>query len=188
VIVNLIRAAMVLTAVAVCVIVPAQPGSAAEAVGCSGEATSYTASGALLDGASAPGAGATEEFPFVIDMDGRVTWAGSTDAVIQNGTYTVTVAGIPVSSGDVGNEEGLRASQGDYSLSELPDVVSILLGSLGEAKIPVTATVTGSGGTCTASGYITGMGSPFASPLFYSAIFFLLIALLMLLWMITLTT
>ncbi len=169
------------------VAVPSGSANAAEAVGCSGEATSFTASGVLLDGATGPGEGGSADRPFVIDMDGKVSWSGSTDAVITNGSWSVNVAGLPVDNGEFTNDDRLQSNSGDFALSELPDLVSAMLGALGEAKIPVSATVTGDGGSCTASGYVTGKGSPYASPLFYSAIFFLLIGLLLLLWMLAIT-
>ncbi|MDO8733226.1 MAG: hypothetical protein Q7L55_11775 [Actinomycetota bacterium] len=174
--------ASVVTAIVVAflsIVFVADGAHAAEAEGCSGNATSYTASGGPLDLAYAPGIGGTEERPFVIDMEGKVQWEGASKVVLKNGAYKVTVSGFPVSSGDFTNDEGLKKSQGEYALSDLPGAVTFMLNSLGEAKVPVTATVTGSGGSCTASGYITGSGSPFASPLFYSGLIFLLIFFLM---------
>ncbi|MDO9485909.1 MAG: hypothetical protein Q7K25_07585 [Actinomycetota bacterium] len=153
---------------------------AADAQGCSGNAASFTAAGEALDLAYAPGIGGTEDHPFVIDMEGKVQWEGSTKAVLRSGNYSVTVSGIPVKSDSFTNKDKLKRSSGEYNLSELPSEVSFLLSALGEAKIPVEVEVTSPNGTCTASGWITGHGSPFASPLFYSGLLLILLFLLML--------
>ena len=162
------------------------PGSAqaAEANGCSGSATSFTSEGATLDVAKAPGAGGTQDQPFVINVDGKVKWEGGTTVVLKSGNYKVTVSGLPFTSGDFTNSDGTKTSKGTYNLSELPGPVRSMLNSLGEAKVPVTAEVTGPEGTCTASGYITGTGSPTSSPLFYTGLFFILIFLLLVFGMI----
>lgn len=159
------------------------PGAAhaADADGCKGNAASFTSGGKALDLAYAPGIGGTEEHPFVIDLDGKVQWEGSTDQVLKSGTYSITVGGFPVKSGEFTNEAGQNKSEGTYNLSELPDGLTFFMGSLGDSKVPVTAEVTGPEGTCTASGYITGSGSPFASPLFYSGLLLILIFFLLLL-------
>ncbi len=154
---------------------------AADAQGCSGNAASFTAAGEALDLAYAPGIGGTEDRPFVIDMEGKVQWEGSTKAVLRSGNYTVTVSGLPVKSDSFTNKDKIKKSSGEYNLSELPGEVTFILSTLGEAKIPVEVEVTGPEGSCTASGYITGSGSPFASPLFYSGLLMILFFLLLIL-------
>ncbi|WP_372594333.1 hypothetical protein [Actinotalea sp.] len=151
--------------------------SAAEADGCSGSFTSKDASGAILDTAEAPGEGATQDDPFQIDPDGTVEWGGSTDAVIQDGSWSVTIAGLPLSSGSVDNAAGETTRDGVQSLADLPGPATWAL--QGAMVIPVTGTITGTGGSCEASGFVTGTGSPTSSPIFFIGAGLGLVGLLM---------
>ncbi len=151
-------------AVAAVVAFPAA-ASAAEADGCSGTFTSKDASGLTLDTASAPGAGATQSAPLRVDPGGSVEWSGSTDAVITDGTWSVTVAGVPFLSGQFANGDGTTTRSGVQDLSGLPGPATWAL--QGAMVIPVSGTITGSGGSCDASGWITGTGSPTSSPIFF---------------------
>lgn len=67
--------------------------SAADATGCSGSAESYGPEGGLLDSMAAPGDGGTKADPFDIFADGTVRYAGRTDAVMRNGTWSVDIGG-----------------------------------------------------------------------------------------------
>lgn len=151
--------------------------SATEADGCSGSFTSQDASGGTIDTASAPGAGATQGDPFQIDPAGRVTWKGGTDGVIKDGTWSVTVAGLPFRSGSFKNTDGETARAGTQDLSELPGPATWAL--RGAMVIPVSGTISGSGGSCEVSGYITGTGSATSSPIFFAGAGLGLIGMLM---------
>jgi hypothetical protein len=164
----------VLTGAIAAVIAFPSAASAAEADGCSGSFTSKDASGATIDTASAPGAGATQSSPFQIDANGTVDWSGSTDAVIKNGTWSVTVAGLPLRSGSFENAAGESSRSGTQDLSLLP--AWALQGAM---AIPVSGTITGTGGSCTASGWITVAGSPTSSPIFFAGAGLGLVGLIM---------
>ncbi len=151
-------------AVAAVIAFPAA-ASAAEAEGCSGSFTSKDSSGIALDTARAPGDGATQDAPFKVDPGGTVEWSGSTDAVITDGTWSVTVGGIPFRTGQLTNTDGETTRSGAQDLSGLPGPATWAL--QGDMVIPVTGTITGTGGSCDASGWITGTGSPTSSPIFF---------------------
>lgn len=158
--------AAVFAAASIGALASASPASAAEAVGCQGMAVSYTQAGTELDRVTAPGPGGTNEDPFLVDFDGTIRWSGSSDAVLQNGAWSVSIGGFPL-SGDVTNESGTREASGTDTIgSKLPAFVKTIL--QGEAKILVTGEVTGSGGqSCVVAVWIqnAGAGSPVASPM-----------------------
>ncbi len=148
----------------------------AEAQGCTIAVTSLSAGGDTLDTASAPGEGGTKDDPFVVDPDGSVAWKGASDAVIKDGEWSVSVAGVPVRSGTFANDEGKKKVSGVQSMDILPSaVVGAVL--TGDQVIPVSGKVTGTGGSCTASGFITGTGSPTSSPMFYAGVASLVLGL-----------
>lgn len=151
--------------------------SAAEADGCSGSFTSHDASGGTIDTARAPGAGATQGDPLRIDPAGSVTWEGATNAVIKDGTWSVTVAGLPFRSGSFKNTDGATSRAGTQDFSQLPGPAKWAL--RGAMVIPVSGTISGSGGSCEVSGYITGTGSATSSPIFFGGAGLGLIGLLM---------
>lgn len=145
---------------------PISAAWAADATGCSGSVVSTDGAGNVLGKATAPGAGATQDDPLPIDSAGMVAWKGSTDAVITDASWSVTVMGVPFLSGTFDNTEGLDTSEGVQNLAELPSGVTWAL--KGSQVIPVSGSITGTGGSCTAEGYITGTGSPTSSPMFYA--------------------
>lgn len=162
------RAQQVLAAGAVIgslALLPVPAALAADASGCSGTVQSLTADGTPLDQAAAPGAGATANDPLVVDPAGSVAWEGSTDVAITSGTWSVTLGGIPFRSGDVDNAAGTTSGSGTVDLAGAPAPVQWVMTS--NAKIPISGSVTGPEGTCTASGYLAGTGgSPISSPAF----------------------
>ena len=135
----------------------------ADATGCQGSATSFTATGEQIQSVTAPGPGATQDDPFTVDFDGPVAWKGSSDAVIANGTWTVTAAPFSF-SGDVTNSSGKKEADGTITPSEyLPFAVPGL--------VLVTVDLSGEGGaTCSVSGWIQFSGNPLASPAGWIAI------------------
>lgn len=169
-------------AVAVLALVPTAPAAmAADASGCSGSAVSRDAGGTVLDVARAPGSGGTQSDPFVADPAGTVAWAGSTATPITSGTWSVSVMGIPFRSGDVSNSEGTTKAAGVQDMAALPAPVRWVL--QGSMVIPVSGTVSGAGGTCTASGFVTGVGAPVGTPMFWSGLALSLLGLALLVWM-----
>jgi hypothetical protein len=146
-------------------IVPASAALAADATGCQGTVASRLADGTPLDKASAPGEGGTASDPFVIDPQGSVAWEGTTDAVITGGSWTVRVGFVPVMSGTADNAEGKTSAEGVVDLGDALAPVQWILQT--NALIPVDGELTGTGGTCSGSGYIAGTGGgTFTSPVF----------------------
>lgn len=174
-----------LAAVAFSLGLPTAVALAAEADGCSGEVVSRSADGAELDRAVAPGDGGTLAAPLVIDGGGVVDWRGETDAVIADATWSVSIMGLPFLNGSFDNADGLTASEGTTDLSTLPAPVAWLL--KGDVKIPVSGSVTGTAGTCTASGYVTGTGSPTSAPMFYAGVAFVALGAILAVWTVAAT-
>jgi hypothetical protein len=129
----------------------------ADASGCQGSATSATATGQEIQTVTAPGPGATQDDPFRVDFDGPVAWEGSSEAVIANGTWTVTAMPFTF-SGDVTNSSGTTTANGTVTPDEyLPFAIPGL--------VLVTVDLAGEGGaSCSVSGWIQFSGNPLASP------------------------
>jgi hypothetical protein len=146
-------------------LLPVPAALAADATGCSGTVQSLTADGAPLDQAAAPGEGGTANDPLVIDPNGSIAWEGSTDVAITSGSWSVSLGGVPFRSGEVDNADGTTSGAGTVDLAGAPAPVQWVLTS--NARIPVSGSMTGPEGTCTASGYLAGTGgSTIASPAF----------------------
>jgi len=162
-----LAALAVLGIVAGAVALPATAASAADATGCTLAVVSTSADGTPLDKATAPGAGGTQDHPFTVDLAGKVAYVGSTDAVITDATYTVTAAGVTIKTDTVANTDKKKATQGTADLSSVQSLKGLLAGGV---KIPVTGTFSGTGGTCTVSGYVTGVGSATSSPILWAGV------------------
>ncbi|MCV2395733.1 hypothetical protein OEB99_15565 [Actinotalea sp. M2MS4P-6] len=151
--------------------------SAVEAEGCSGSVTTTDAAGAELGSVEVPGPGATQADPLPVDPAGTVVWSGSTDAVITNGSWSITVGGVRVASGDLENADGETSAGGTENLADaFAPIAWALRGSM---VIPVSGTLTGDGGSCHGSGWITGTGAVTSSPIFWSGLGLGVIGLLM---------
>jgi hypothetical protein len=167
-------------ALAVSVLVIATPASAAfaaDAAGCSGTVQSYNADGTKLGAAAAPGKGGTQSNPLPVDAAGTVKWSGSTEAAITDGSWSVSVMGLPVLKGSINNPDGMDQASGEQDVSALSGTVGWLL--KGDQVVPVSGELTGTGGSCTASGYITGTGSPTGAPLFLLGVLFSVLGLVL---------
>lgn len=157
---------------ATCAFAPA--AVAADATGCQGEATSFDTVGIPIDQAAAPGEGGTRDDPLDVLWAGSIEWSGSTDAVLQNGTYEVGVAPtdagilvetavgwltqqLPGFSGEVRNESGKTSASGTVSPAEVVGR-PLLTGTYA-----VDWTVTGEAGSCTGSGFVTITDNPRSS-------------------------
>lgn len=160
----------VLTASALVMAAPTSAAFAADAAGCSGSVQSFNADGEKLGTASAPGKGGTQSNPLPIDAAGTVNWTGSTEGAITDGSWSVSVMGLPVLKGAITNPDGLNQASGTQDVSALSGTVAWLL--KGDQVVPVSGELTGTGGSCTASGYITGTGSPTGAPLFLLGVLF----------------
>lgn len=157
---------------------------AADASGCQGQATSYDTDGIPIDTAEAPGAGGTEDDPLDMLWDGTIEWSGSTDEVLQNGSYKVTVspqgggvvfqslvklASGTAFSGDVSNEDGKTASDGTVVPSDVAPV------ALTTGTYKVEWTVTGEAGSCVGSGFVTITDNPMSSVTWWVALTLILL-------------
>jgi hypothetical protein len=137
----------------------------ADATGCSGSATSYSADSAELMSVTAPGPSATQADPFKVDYEGSVAWKGTTDSVIQNGSWTVTARPFSF-GGDVANDSGKQEAEGTITPS---DYLSFAIPGL----VLVTVDLTGAdGATCSVTGWIRFQGNPLASPAGWVALAF----------------
>jgi hypothetical protein len=127
--------------------------TAATANGCTWDATSLDAQGREIDAASAPGRGGTKDDPLLIAADGSVTWRGSSQQVLQNGSWNVRGGGLSLSR-RLGNEAGAQASSGRADVAEyLPDVPGF--DSLVSGLLHVEVTVRGgNGAACTTGGWV----------------------------------
>jgi hypothetical protein len=141
--------------------------------------------GAVLGTASAPGDGGTQADPLPIDLSGAVAWKGSTDTTITNGTWSVAIMGVPALSGSFDNSEALTSSSGVQDLSELPAPLGWAL--QGAMVIPVSGSISGSGGSCAADGFLTGTGSASSSPVFFAGAAFAFLGLVLALTMLLAT-
>ena len=162
---RLIGVAVLVAAMVATVFVGVPLANSADATGCQGRAASFDSSGDIVDRVQAPGKGGTESDPFNIDPEGSVEWAGSTDSVITTGSWSVSTVGFS-RSGDLTNEEGKKAAAGTVDIGGdiwTASVAKVLLS--GKTVYKVTANVTGDGGSCTGTAYITGVGDPAFTPL-----------------------
>ena len=158
--------------------------------GCSGSATSYDVDGNVIDHVRAPGAGGTQDHPFVVAGDGSVAWEGSSKAPITSGTWSVAISGAEVYSGKIDNKDAKTTASGVTSIEELPALARIPLQYmlLTDATVQVDAFVTGSGQNCSATVWLTGVGGATGTPLFWMGAGALLIAMILLIWLIMGTT
>ena len=116
----------------------------------------------------------------------RPFMVGSTTSVIKNGSWSVSGFGWPVMSGSFGNEDGKKKADGVQEMSSIPLLSAFLF--KGSPRIPVSGDVSSSTASCTVSGWVTGVGTPLASPMFWMGAGVLLLATLLLIWLILGTT
>ncbi len=142
---------------------------AAEAEGCSGNFESFDRDGNSISTASAPGSGGTATDPFLVDPEGTVTWNGTTDVAITDGSWTVTVAGVRAFSGGINDEDAEKFNEGTQSMTALPGFVRSMLSE--NIVIAVKGEIAKDGDVlCSASGYIGGTGSTASSPIFIGGV------------------
>lgn len=163
------------------------PAFAADASGCSGVASSSDEHGTKIDNVTAPGPGGTAEDPFEVDLNGPVSWSGETTSVIKNGSWKVSIGGVPI-SGSFENDEGNRTGNGTETVADrIPGLLAVFL--QGGQKLLVTVDITGSGGQCAATVWIKNVGSSAtASPMWFAGIGMAVLGLLGLVWMVSGTT
>ena len=87
------------------------------------------------------------------------TIASSTGPAITSGTFSVTVYGVPVWSGDIDNPDGKTSADGTLDLAETLSVVPIDLVGV----VEVSGSVSGTGGSCSGSAWVRIGGDPLTS-------------------------
>jgi hypothetical protein len=183
------RAVAALVAACACALVAPGVGAAfaADAAGCSGQATSFDDSGVPIDTAEAPGRGGTQEDPLDLMWAGTVQWSGQTDEPIQGGTYEVTVTpqqggallGWALSaitgqvfSGPVENEEANQQASGTVVPSDVTGLPRMLTGTY-----EVAWTVSSASASCTGSGFIAVVDDPTGTVTWWVALILILFGL-----------
>jgi hypothetical protein len=132
----------------------ATPAAAFPLTTCTLGLVSTDGSGAPLDTAASGAPDSTQSDPFKVDWDGRVGYSGSTNLVIKNYTYQVSVFGVPtpIRGGDANDDENI---DGDGSVS---------VGANSPFRVAglyyVSGGYQGEGGECVGSGWFQLLGSP----------------------------
>ncbi len=164
--------AVVLAALGVLVL--AGPVAAFPLTNCTMQATSSTAAGGPLDSIQGGAPDATQQDPFVVDWDGTVAYTGGSNVAMVNNHWGINVFIIPtpLQGGDP-NTADTRTGNGTVGVS---------------ANAPfrftglyfVSGTLTGSGGTCTGSGWFKLAGDPVGTIPFFGGIGVLILGVLLL--------
>lgn len=166
------RAAAALGIFAGIAFLPTAVAHAGEASGCAATVTTLSQSGDTLGTAQFPGEGATQANPLPVDVNGSVTFSATTPAPYSSGTWEVSAAGVIVASGDFTNPDGLQEFTASDVSGEIPASVSSLVSE--GSVVPVSVSVSSVDGTCTASGYLTGVTPATSSPILYTGAAFVL--------------
>lgn len=163
----LMVAALVMLAVA-------SPVSAFPLTNCTLQASSLGADGKPIDSIQGGADDATQADPFLVDWDGTVSYTGAAQIEMKNNSWRIDVFGIPTPlSGADDNPADTRDGNGSVGVS---------------ANAPfrftglyfVSGSITGSGGTCTGSGWFKLTGDPVGTVPFFVALGLLILGLLML--------
>jgi hypothetical protein len=142
---------------------------------CTLQATSLKADGSTVDAIASGAADATQDHPFLVDWDGTVKYSGNSQIAMKDNTWHVDVFGIPtpLTGGDP-NAADSRDGSGTVGVSaNAPFRITGLYF--------VSGSITGSGGTCTGSGWFKLTGDPLGTIPFFVALGILVLGLVMLL-------
>jgi hypothetical protein len=133
--------------------------------GCSGNGTSSTSKGALLQSASAPNPPTSQSRPLLVDPKGTVAYNGRSNAVIRNHTWRVKVDGLTVKSGGSANASGTSSNKGTVKVKDyLPFKITGLF--------YVSGSINGTGGGCSGSFWVKVTGSPVGTVPWFAGIGF----------------
>ena len=121
---------------------------------CSLDLLSNDGSGAGLDTASSGANDSTQDDPFEVDWEGSVVWDGTTNVVIKNYTYSISVFNVPtpLQGGGTNDDEN---TQGDGTVGVAANSPFRAAG-----LYFVSGTYNGEGGSCTGSGWFRLLGDP----------------------------
>lgn len=156
------------------VLILAAPAAAFPLTNCTLQATGLAADGSTIGSIQSGADDATQDHPFLVDWDGTVAYKGSTQVEMKNNTWHVDVFGIPTPlSGGSPNGEDNRDGSGTVGVSaNAPFRITGLY--------YVSGSITGSGGTCTGSGWFKLTGDPIGTIPFFVALGVLVVGILML--------
>jgi hypothetical protein len=121
---------------------------------CDLEIVSLDASGEPIDAAGGGANDSTQADPFEVDWDGSVAYIGTTNVVIKDYSYQISVFGIPTPlQGNGTNEDENTDGDGEVSVGANSPFRAAGL-------YFVSGTYSGEGGTCTGSGWFFLNGDP----------------------------
>ena len=152
----------------------AAPVAAFPLTNCTLQANSLAAGGAALDSITGGAPDATQADPFLVDWDGTITYVGGSNIAMVNNKWGVTVFMFPTPlQGGDDNPEDTRTGDGTVGVS---------------ANAPfrftglyyVSGSLTGSGGTCTGSGWFKLTGDPVGTIPFFGGLGALILGIVML--------
>ena len=114
---------------------------------CSLALVSFDANGDPIDAVAGGAPDATQAEPFEVDFDGSVAYDGTTNVVIKDYTYQISVFGVPTPL-QGGGSNSAENTEGDGEVS-----VGANSPFRAAGLYFVTGTYSGAGGTCTGSGW-----------------------------------
>ena len=164
--------AVVLAAVGLAIL--AAPVAAFDLTNCTMDATSLKADGSTLAAIKGGAVDATQADPFIVDWDGTIKYTGGSNIDMLNNKWAVAVFLIPTPlMGGDDNPQNNKTGSGTVGVS---------------ANAPfrftglyyVSGTLSGSGGTCSGSGWFKLAGDPVGTIPFFGGIGVLIVGLLML--------
>lgn len=153
----------------------AAPAGAFDLSNCTLELTSFDADGNQLDTASGPGAGGTQDDPFVVTWDGTVHYvATSGDLVLMDNSWHVDVFGIPTPlRGSDPNTAGTTMWEDTISVKDnMPIEVAGLFYVSGEMTSP--------DGSCAGSAWLKMDADPLTTIPFWASVGITLVGLVLL--------
>ena len=152
----------------------AAPVAAFPLTNCTLQATGLAADGSTIDSIQSGADDATQANPFLVDWDGTVSYTGSSQLEMKDNTWHVDVFGVPtpLRGGDP-NTADSRDGNGTVAVSaNAPFRITGLYF--------VSGSITGSGGTCAASGWLKLTGDPTGTIPMLIALVLLVLGLIML--------
>lgn len=154
------------------------PGSASAfpLTTCSLELVSQDASGASIDTASSGAPDATQADPFDVEWEGSVAYDGTTNVVIKNYHYSISVFNIPtpLQGGGTNDDEN---TDGDGTVSVAANSPFRAAG-----LYYVSGTYSGEGGSCAGSGWFRLLGDPVGTVPWIAGLVLAVLGVLGLVW------
>jgi hypothetical protein len=154
---------MVLVALAWLLLLPATV-AAFPLTNCTMQLSSAGATGAPLDTAQSGDGSASQTDPFQVDYNGTVTWSGTVSISMKDNSYHIEVFGIPTPLRGTNSNEDDNRTGGD----------TVSVGANSPFQVTgtylVSGAITGSGGTCSGSGWFKLLGDPVGTLPFFAGL------------------